>query len=584
MHQKNKFNFFIIFIFFIQSLFAIGFEEKIEYINQSRTELWNDFLLILLSEDTEKIKDVKLISDDGNIVYISQNYARKLLSIDSFGRLNRVDNSHRGHHPVVKVNNVFIKSDTVLPHLDPMMETAVFLFHSLLFKEGVVPSRFAFLSNVKIKQFSNDKKWDFKILKALNDENEEFFIKQNPEYESYLVDVPQNHLMQLSKAISGQSGKNFIEQVDLKEKDLSLINIIEFQKHFISSLLIKPGDNKTENFIITNDNRIIFIDNDLAFHHTAIIKDINGLYSETQPFAGCKNILFLLTPLSKKSIDSEIINIFEKIEPQKFLKTWLDLTNSINKKIQNAIPSNILNSRYKNNFLPFCLEKNTISKLLTDMNFLKDKITLNKNCISCDALFHDLYPDLATYYDEILEQNNNKYLPSLKKLYSNEIPYIDEQKTKKLGISAFKGRWIFNKITEFKNRRTQSIYESYIEIEKFEGNNFNNTSTKDNPFKEFLLKNCDNSSFRNLISDDILNCLKNNSLPDEMLKIYPYKSLESQLECNFINDCPSLASLKTFLLKQQVYEDFIEYFFNENRELLSGMNTIQESLKKISSK
>ncbi len=79
MYLKNKYSFFFFFIVFLNFLSANNFVDEINIIESSRNKIWLNFLDIIEGEDRDNIKDVKIISDTGEIPFISQKFTRKIL-------------------------------------------------------------------------------------------------------------------------------------------------------------------------------------------------------------------------------------------------------------------------------------------------------------------------------------------------------------------------------------------------------------------------------------------------------------------------------------------------------------------------
>ena len=215
MRLHDRFSLYLLFIFLPLFLFSSDeWQESLRYIRESREKVWQQVVELVLSEDRfPEEKNVEFISSSGKKISVTQSFARQLLSLNRFGRLRRTDGAFKGHHPVVRCKNLFFKSDVCLPALDPMMETAVFFFHGLLFQEGVVPSDFIFVKNVQSARLPSGT-WDSSKIDSILIEKEEEFSLTNPQVLPHLEYESQNHLLQVSQAIEGERTTVFLFRSD----------------------------------------------------------------------------------------------------------------------------------------------------------------------------------------------------------------------------------------------------------------------------------------------------------------------------------------------------------------------------------
>ena len=592
MHQRNRYNLFLALLCFPFLLFG-EWQVALHHIQESKEALWNQLVELAQTEDRSSAdKSVELISSSGRTLPVSQSFARKLLSIDSFGHLNRSDESCRGHHPVIRLNNLYFKSDVCLPPLDPMLETAVFFFHTLLFHEGVVPSDFVFVRNVQIHHLPIGP-WDSNAIEAIVREREESYLIDNPSVRPFLVLENQNHLLQLSQAIDGERGNTFFTAVDSGTRSLDEIESLDFQKHVISDLLFNPGDHKTENFIVTPHfpkKHLINIDNDGMLYHTHVERNERQQLVELQPFGGCKNILFLLKPLMNQPIDPQLKQVIVDMNVEEFLHLWLSLLTRCNREIETlfqTIPSFI--KQYNRNFLPFKINEHTILRIRTELHRIQEYFTTHPTCTSED-LFSFLKPELSEYYSWMLQQHAT-YMKSLSKLYGNERPLAQGRTPNaRIGIKPLKSMWIFQALQRYKTRRNTSLEQAALELSTaFPEAPFLDTLPLPIPsdIREILLKNSDDPLWREWISNDIIEAFFSERLPETMKEVYPYSFLEKEVRLLQQNE-PTKArdilihDLKNFTLSQKTYEDFVSFLFENKIDpsaLPQGIRQCMESIQ-----
>lgn len=589
----DKCRYFFLFLFLPLSLFCGGdYADSIRKIQESREKIWIQLVDLAQRDDSlDADKSVELISSTGNRLAVSQAFARTLLSLDSFGHLKRTDERYRGHHPVVHLGDLFFKSDVCLPPLDPMMETAVFFFHSLLFKEGVVPSDFIFVKNLQLRRMAPGS-WDERKIQQVLLEQEESLFQQGDVQESSFVIECQDHLLQVSQAIYGERATNFLSAVDERSRSLDELDTSDFQRHCLSDLLLVPGDHKSENFIVTPDfpkKHLINIDNDGVFYHTCVMKNRSGEFSDKQPFGGCKNVLFLLEPLMNRPIDPLILEDFGKLNVEDVLHVFLSLLIEQNIKVQAIFDENpAFLKRYETNYMPLRFPEHAIFELKEKMYRIQSFLKSSPNC-SVKDLFSALYPTLSQYYSWMLQQHKT-YLKALGKLYSNERPFSEGRTaTNRIGIKPLKGRWIFQALQQYKKSRKTQLRDSMKELdlpssEVFAENSLLNASSD---VREVLLKNSDDDLWREWVSQDFLQALCSGQVPEAMKNVYPYSYLHDQVGLLCQNDRENsvqkvFTALKEFSATQKAYEDFVFYFFEKPCEESALPEGILKCAKSIS--
>ncbi|MCH9616938.1 MAG: hypothetical protein SP1CHLAM9_02370 [Chlamydiia bacterium] len=515
-------------------------------------------------------KSVLLISDNHEKIFISQEFARKLLSIDSFGRLKRVDEKHRGHHPTVCIGGLFFKSDTVLPPLDPMMETAAYFFQRYLFQEGVVPSRFFFVKNVEIEEF-NGHAFSEQMVVSIIDGKEEEFVKGRSSFTSL---KKKNYLLQITPEVLGELGTDFVRKVEKKEGSFLEISAKSFGEHLISSFLLHVGDHKGENFIVVGERapkKLVFIDNDgFLCVNNQKITDL----SIPTPFGSSKNLLFFLEDLLDKTIDPSLRNHLLDISGAEILSCWLKRLEKINICLKEILKENPgLHEQFNRCYLPLKLREGSIS--LIHEKFLEiQKLLKRDDIISYRDLFISLEGDLY-HYTQMLNSKYCGMLKRVRKMYSNERPYkIDDLKNDRIGIAALKGRWLFNALGNLKRIRNISLEDSLQELispKKMEEVDL----VED--FEALFLKNVDSDFFRKIITKHFISILKEGYLPDLMDGRYPYSLLDKEYREKGI----SKELLERFIGKQEIYEEFVTAC---SKKGIHPNYSIQEILRTFESK
>jgi len=540
--SKFKVILFLLIPLYIQA----NFEPELQAIQEGKLSIQKELETILEHHPLQGKgrKDVKLILAGEHTYFITQHLARYLLSVDSFGRENRKDSEHRGHHPTVHLGNLFFKAD-VSPPLDPLMELAVFYLQTLLFKKGVAPSNFIFMEGVERKVFPCTQRIEMEQVYCVIDGKEELYLQRNTMIPC--LSLKENHVMQVSLAISGLNFKNVLASIEEHKQDFNCIDSQSFGEHILVGLLIRPSDHKPENFILSTNGQLICIDNDCTFCHTDVIKDeqATDFYQCTpQPFAGIKNILLLLKPLLDHAVDSKVQERICRLNVDELIRTW-DLLLQQDEAACNVLFSknDELRRRSLRNYIPLCLSENILSKLSSQLLEFQKLFQQQESPITYSQLWKYAYPDSFDYYGYMLAFYSS-YTKTLGKIYSNERPFkCLKSSEEKLDPSVLKGRWLFNKLVDEKRRRKKYplIKPPYAHI------------------KDLLLRNSDNNILRQRIIDL---CLKN-EFPS--LQEYPYNWVLSygqwlRKQDDFYTEFEPV--FNAFLCSQKTYEAIIDNLFD----------------------
>ncbi|HRW58963.1 MAG TPA: hypothetical protein P5048_05055, partial [Chlamydiales bacterium] len=556
-------------------LFSTSFESEIGIIQRERNEVWQNFINAVQKEDLQRFSEKDFVTvtlDNHQSIQISQEFARKLLSIDSFGNLRRVDQNHRGHHPTLRLGNIFIKSDVVLPHLDPMMESASYCFNTLLFGKGVAPSRFLYLKNVKVKRFKPLHK-NNALIKAVLNHEEEVFLETHPSLKKQTYEEAQNHLLLISKTIEGINGDEFFE----KKENYKQLDKVSFDQHFIFNFLLHPGDYKPANLIIQN-KQLVSIDMDSVCHHIKKNYSEDLGFSSLQPFGGCKSIIFLLEELLLQPVSTPVIQRIIEVDAKDLLKNWIMLLERQNQKIDSFFEKESLSvvKRYKKNHLPLKIERGVVKDLYEDFIALQKLFKESSEKISWKKVMDSSHVNFFNYYSHMLHEYKDP-VKALKKIYLSERPYTSlKDRNEKIGLEALKGRWMFDSLKRYKERRTITCQCAYNEVEV--GIMDKNTTCQKMDWKEVFLKNCDDPFFRRNIAKQIIIDIEKGELPAHFKLQYPYTFL---LGCVSQSHNKILKNdlLKDFFLEKSVYEDYIDAYFDNNPKDFS--KTIFQICEKI---
>jgi hypothetical protein len=84
----------------------------------------------------------------------------------------------------------------------------------------------------------------------------------------------------------------------------------------LCTLLTKPADGRPDNYILTEDHRVICIDNDIAFAEPLLKK---GLFTEIQ----FRSALFFALS-DAVSLDDEVLQSFSRLNPHALLEGWIE--------------------------------------------------------------------------------------------------------------------------------------------------------------------------------------------------------------------------------------------------------------------
>lgn len=557
MHRFNKFNRFLTSLLLTGStLYAINFEKEVELINCTQQSIFKEWDKILQNHPLQNKKNgetVTCLMSNGNKVSITQELAHYLLSMDKFGREQRRDQTHRGHHPTVRVENLFFKSDLVLPYLDPLMEMAAGYLQTLVFEKGIAPSTFFLLNNVQEDAFDSEKIYALEVVKQVIEGNEETCIKETTEV--LCKPTYTSHLLQVSLAIDGENFKKFLSEVEGNKRDFSDLNTRSFGEHLIVSLILYPGDHKPENFILTKDGLLVGIDNDCIFHKTVLkkCKNAEDPYQEIpQVFAGCKNVFLLLTAPLEQVVDSAICQRILSIDPGQLVNEWLKLIQNNNEQIQRWLKNfPQLKELCKHHYFPLELKEGFVKHVLYKLKQLKEILLKRGENITYGELVKLMDVDLSNYYQHMLSTYKT-YSKSLGKLYSNERPFkYYKNSQERVDPSVLKGRWLFDRLVCFKQQRNVSD-----NMDKYFNEHFK--------MKDLLMRNSDEKDLRERVANYFFDSFNQGTLPKQFFKEYPYTWIHQHmmfLKKTGINSNEIENTLKEFFISQRAYEVIVDAMF-----------------------
>jgi hypothetical protein len=609
------------------------FEKKLLEIEEIRSKLWGSIQKATFSSG--KKAQVILINDTNEKILIDTSQAIKILSRDCFGNEKRVDQSFRGHHPVVPLKDVFFKNNLRLVPLDPMMEMAMYDLYQLLFDSLLAPCRFIVAHHVPTLRFDTKAPLSADLLSSILNGTQSDFLKKHPEHQKHVVCCHETAVLQASKAILGPRLKEYLEEGQSSPKALQAIDFPSFSQHFILSILTHAADHKPENFILASNNfKIVGVDNDYAFHHTNLKKTFSD-FSDLQPFGGTKNQLLMLQPLLEMPLDPGTRKAILNVHAEEWILSWLIGLHRRNANITTLAKTWLSRDEICELSLPLSLNLGAISSLYHDFNLLQQYLMDHPKATLQD-IFQTLNPNLASYYSWMLKKHGTP-LAAFKKLYSNERP-MEEGKNKdaRLGPGALKGRWLFESLNQFKKSRNGSIEKAVCELmnamdlpklmkepegpkrcssilkmlSSIAGEDVAQKSleTSDlarswllaqerlsvrsslksippNPLDdkrcERLLKSRDDIELRKLVKQDILAALQSDNLPAPMKKLFPYHFITKILQNNPSIDDSVRIVLDEFCMRPEVYEDFLAYTFQNlgRKDLPPGIAAAIENLK-----
>ena len=198
----------------------------IDFIRKDRKELIermiNSFEAVneVLKDPTRTIR----LSGLDSAYYLSEERALQALSLKKDG--SEIEREFGGNHPVSSLNGVHVKANRGLMPLNPCMDRAIYLLHTLLLGSGIAPTIL-----VTFQGLQND---------------------------------PRPQSVQVSKSVSGILLEKFLEKAQHSQDLFNNLDDKSLTIQIFSSILTTPADAKENNFMINENGEIINIDADDA--------------------------------------------------------------------------------------------------------------------------------------------------------------------------------------------------------------------------------------------------------------------------------------------------------------------------------
>lgn len=150
----------------------------------------------------------------------------------------------------------------------------------------------------------------------------------------------------------------------------------------LSQLLTRPGDGRASNYIITKENNLVCVDNDISFVEP--ITQQEDLFEEV-------HFCSILFCLHGARLDPMAIDTFMQTDPDLLLKDWLDELALKEKEYQGLFSSaeeeRLYNEDKENRFTPtLLLRSGAITNLYTQYLHLKHHLKKRKPALAVDLL------------------------------------------------------------------------------------------------------------------------------------------------------------------------------------------------------
>ncbi|MBA3751795.1 SEL1-like repeat protein [Candidatus Dependentiae bacterium] len=177
----------------------------------------------------------------------------------------------------------------------------------------------------------------------------------------------------------------------------------------LAAMFINVEDGKEDNYILTPDRKkLIPIDNDHAFVPGTVWKRNEiGFRLNTWTVVGTlqtKTLLFCLDIMNKRIPDS-VRSHFLNLDPDRFLKDWLQRLILINERYQSFFPD--LTELYPKTILKIPLSKEYVSQLYWKMHTVQKQLKKNKDATYLDLL-QIIEPYIAKTYKLALHDEGKK--------------------------------------------------------------------------------------------------------------------------------------------------------------------------------
>ena len=350
----------------------------------------------------------------GNCYLISQEVARKITALNTYGKTNC--NNAYGAAAVVRVGTVFYKRPRRNP-IRPGEDFAVHALHQVLcHRRSLTPTHLLKVENIWVssqKELKGDVKNKYQAFELEMSQlyqgkwdpfNQPGFIQEKifEHYPEFAKECPfggerlQHHIL----TSSGVEGKPLTEYL---KNNLSTFTFANFTSLCFLSLLVLPTDWRSDNFIVspikgTDKYDIIGIDNDGILAPGIILH-------ENEHSLELKSSIFLLPQMDAK-LDPKYIEFFLNLDPAKGMLEWLSKLRAEEKKCFDLLDEGIFTKgQYRELSLPLKVAPQAFISLYKRWKKIKLFVKNHLKATHWD-LIENLFPATAEIYHALLKKTN----------------------------------------------------------------------------------------------------------------------------------------------------------------------------------
>lgn len=361
--------------------------------------------------------DISMMTITGHDQIYPIHYTRAL-TICSLN-LSGKDTRHNkiGNHAVSPLGGIHFKVSDSQYSLDHGSESAAYYFHKLLVGDGVTPSTFCVVENVKILK-----------------KNQLFF---------------EQFMIQASLTVKGEPLNELLRRCTIPSSvEFDLLSNKSVSAWILTSFLTCPNDAKDDNFMIEKKGpsyNLISIDSDMISFYPYFYKE--NLDSEPELEIDFRNVLFLLPKFMGVEPDIMVQNIIRNINENDFFYFWLSNLNQLNKNYKRLLKRGIIDEdTYINENFPIEFSLATLQNIAIQLKKLQ--FWLGRGG-TCSDLLRNIHPLVYDYYKKLRKEARYSKQPweSLTILYKNK-PSINSLMDNKMNQKMKDGRILKEVITQ----------------------------------------------------------------------------------------------------------------------------------------
>ena len=337
----------------------------IDWIRKDRRELIERMIKSFDAVNESQKDPTRTIRLSGldSVYYLSEERALQALSLEEDG--TEKEKEFGGNHPVSSLNGVHVKANRGFMPLNPCMDRAIYLLHTLLLGPGITPTIL-----VTFKGLKHD---------------------------------PRPQCAQVSKSVNGILLEKFLAGTQNSQDLFHTLDDKSLTIQIFSSILTTPADAKEDNFMVNENGEIINIDADDALFSPIIYYQGTEQASHS---VGVKNTLYTISYVMERTVNPEVRDRLLSLSPEGLILSWLSLLRNMNKADRELFEKGYLKREdYESNFedqstFPLKLSEKMGLFVLSRIKKLQS-ILLDHPHLTHNELLERMDPLVAQFYSRL---------------------------------------------------------------------------------------------------------------------------------------------------------------------------------------